>query len=144
MRQEVNVDRYSSSGCFIATRIPDGGPGASCELGEDSTHGPEGQGVVERYVLTQRADFILSCGLTSHVTHPHVVTFVSSSPSDNGDRQTGSFGRHTDTESSVRLSEDAGSGDDGVKENDGGNGREHDADGHLIYHIGLLMKERCM
>lgn len=37
------------------------------------------------------------------------------------------------------------SGDeDGVKKSAGGNSCEDDEEGHLIYHIGLLMKGRCM
>lgn len=45
----------------------------------------------------------------------------------------------------LRLLDNAVSGDDdGAKKSDGGNSCEDDEEGHLVYHVGLLMKERCM
>lgn len=43
-----------------------------------------------------------------------------------------------------RLDDAVSRDEDGVKKSDGGNSCEDDEEGHLIYHIGLLMKERCM
>lgn len=34
--------------------------------------------------------------------------------------------------------------DDGVRRSHGGGSCEDDEEGHLVYHVGLVMKERCM